>query len=180
MNNKRPKRGVLIPGWQMALLTSAFPPVLCCPPSVTQGVSGYDSVLFSYNLKFSVMRWECYASLGMLMSAHVQNVEHMKYLLNVHDFVPSLKSNQNVQLNHPADSSGRVISSSSWVFQAFFWRAILFKMTVAEILGIGQEISKHSRCRIEKINREKLTCECWTIPESEWRFVSSVRKAIWL
>lgn len=79
-------------------------------------------------------------------------------LVNVYDFILSSKSNQNIQLNYPANGWGEVISLSLPLFQAFFWRAICFKMTVTEIFGVGQEILKHVRCRVEKINSEKLTC----------------------
>lgn len=83
----------------------------------------------------------------------------MKCLVNVHDFVLSSKSNQNGQRNHPASSWARVILLSFLVFQAVFWRAILFKMTVTEVfVCVGQEILKHVRRRVEKTNSEKLTC----------------------
>lgn len=128
----------------------------CLPCSVTQGGSGYYSDLtwnFQSLGKDTVPSWRCLPS-----SVRIQNLFYMKPLVNVHDFILSSKSNQNVQLNSPANSWGRVISLSLLIFQAFFWRAILFKLTVTEIFCVGQEILKYSRCIVEKINSEKLTC----------------------
>ena len=80
-------------------------------------------------------------------------------LVNVHGFVLSLKSNQNVQFYCPANSWGRAILLSLLIFQAFFWRTLLFKMIVRNFFfWVSQEILKLSRCIVEKINSKKLTC----------------------
>lgn len=73
-------------------------------------------------------------------------------------FSSPLKLNHNAQLNHPANSWGRVILLSFLIFQALF-EELLFSQWQSQrfFLCVGQEILKRERCRVEKTNSAKLT-----------------------
>lgn len=145
------------------------------PHSATRGGSDYSADLthhFPSLAETSHLPGDAYKR-----SIHTQKLHYMKPLLvNVRGFVLSSKSNQNVQLSCPANSWGRAILLSLLIFQAFFWRTLLFKLT--DFFWVGQEILKVSRCIVEKINSEKWTCVLGN-SESERSFVSSVQRAIW-
>lgn len=138
-------------GWVFPPLVQWFFSCAVLPPSVIHRGSGYFSDL-TWNVQSpdenNTPTRDAYKS-----STHLPKLSHVTPLpVDVRDFVLSLKTNQNIQLNCPANRGGRLISLSLLIF--FFKHPFeeLFSLNwqSQRVFCVGQEILKPSWCRVEK------------------------------
>lgn len=144
MKSKKPRKSSLNFWWGGRVFQPLVQWFFSCavlPPSVIQRGSGYVS-------ENNTPTRDAYKS-----STHLPKLSHVTPLpVDVRDFVLSLKTNQNIQLNCPANRGGRLISLSLLIFffKHPFEELFSLKWQSQRVFCVGQEILKPSWCRVGK------------------------------